>query len=90
MELFVRLYALKAANLVSILLPRGGVWLAGGISSKNETWLLENHRFMRWFEKNYAPHIREFLSKTPVLIVKNYDISLLGAAEAAHQFSEHG
>jgi len=89
MELFVRLYALKAANLVSILLPRGGVWLAGGISSKNELWLLENHRFMRWFEKNYAPHIREFLSKTPVLIVKNYDISLLGAAEAAHQFSEH-
>jgi len=41
MELFVRLYALKAANLVSIFLPRGGVWLAGGISSKNETWLLE-------------------------------------------------
>lgn len=90
MEFFVRLYALKAANLVSILLPRGGVWLAGGISSKNEAWLLENHRFMRWFEKNYAPHIREFLSKTPVLIVKNYDISLLGAAEAAHQFLEHG
>lgn len=89
MEVFVRLYALKAANLASIFLPAGGVWLAGGISSKNERWLLQNARFMRWFEKNYAPHIRQFLAHTPVMIVKNYDISLLGAAVAALQFSAH-
>ncbi len=87
MELFVRLYALKAANLVSIFLPAGGVWLAGGISSKNEDWLIEKARFMRWFEKNYAPHIRDVLCRTPVLIVKNYDISLMGAAIAALQFA---
>jgi len=87
MEIFVRLYALKAANLTSIMLPTGGVWLAGGISTKNEPWFLENHRFMRWFEKNYAIHIRQLLSSTPVFIVKNYDISLLGAAVAALQFS---
>lgn len=90
MELFVRLYALKAANLASIFLPAGGVWLAGGISSKNEAWLIKNARFMRWFEKNYAPHIRQFLAHTPVMIVKNYDISLLGAAVAALQLSAHG
>ena len=89
MELFVRLYALKAANLASIFLPTGGVWLAGGISSKNETLLLKNAQFMRWFEKNYAPHIRHFLAHTPVMIVKNYDISLMGAAVAALQFSSH-
>jgi len=89
MELFVRLYALKAANLVSLFLPAGGVWLAGGISSKNEAWLLQDARFMRWFEKNYAPHIRQFLAHTPVMIVKNYDISLLGAAVAALQLSDH-
>ncbi|MEN6491659.1 MAG: glucokinase [Rectinema sp.] len=89
MELFGRLYALKAANLASIFLPAGGIWLAGGISSKNEAWLLKNARFMRWFEKNYAPHIRQFLAHTPVLIVKNYDISLLGAAVAALQLSAH-
>jgi len=89
MELFVRLYALKAANLVSIFLPAGGVWLAGGISSKNEDWLIEKSRFMRWFERNYATHIRDILCRTPVLIVKNYDISLMGAAIAALQFSTH-
>jgi glucokinase len=90
MELFVRLYALKAANLASLFLPAGGIWLAGGISSKNEAWLLKNARFMSWFERNYAPHIRQFLAHTPVLIVKNYDISLRGAAVAALQFSSHG
>ncbi len=89
MEVFVHLYGLKAANLTSLFLPTGGVWLAGGISSKNESWLLQNGRFMRWFEKNYAPHIRQFLAQTPVFIVKNYDISLLGAAVAALQFSTH-
>lgn len=87
MEIFIRLYALKAANLTSIMLPTGGVWLAGGISTKNEPWFLENYRFMKWFEKNYAVHIRQFLSSTPVFIVKNYDISLMGAAVAALQFS---
>lgn len=87
MEVFVHLYGLKAANLTSLFLPVGGVWLAGGISSKNEEWLLKNDRFMRWFEKNYAPHIRQFLAQTPVFIVKNYDISLLGAAVAAVQLS---
>lgn len=88
MELFVRLYAFKAANLAAIFLPEGGVWLAGGISSKNETFLLEDGRFMKWFERNYAPHIRAFLAECPVCIVRNYDISLIGAAEAAWQFSE--
>ncbi len=87
MEVFVHLYGLKAANLTSLFLPAGGVWLAGGISSKNEQWLLQNSRFMRWFEKNYAPHIRQLLAQTPVFIVKNYDISLMGAAVAALQFS---
>lgn len=90
MELFTRLYAQKAANLTAIFLPEGGVWLAGGISSRNEAWLLENGRFMRWFERNYAPHIRTFLAKTPVCLVRDYHISLRGAAEAARQHLEYG
>ncbi len=89
MELFARLYATKAANLAALFLPESGVWLAGGISSKNEDYLLEGNRFMRWFEQNYASHIRSFLAICPVYIVRNYDISLLGAAEAAWQYSEH-
>jgi len=85
MELFCEFYARKVSSLAASFLPSGGIYLAGGISSKNENFLLENHRFMRIFERNYAPHIREILSKTSVVIVKNYSISLIGAANAAVQ-----
>ena len=85
MELFVEFYARKVSSLSSIFLPSGGVYLAGGISSKNEAFLMENNRFMRIFERNYATHIKDFLAKVPVMIVRNYSISLIGAANAAVQ-----
>jgi glucokinase len=87
MELFVDLYARKVSSLSAVFLPKGGVYLAGGISSKNESFLLEGDRFMSRYERNYAPHIRDFLKKVPVLIVRDYAISLIGAANAAVQLS---
>lgn len=85
MELFTRYYAGKVSSLASIFLPKGGIYLAGGISSKNEAFLIERNRFMRVFEENYAAHIRAFLAEVPVMIVRNYSISLIGAANAAIQ-----
>ncbi|HEY9053629.1 MAG TPA: glucokinase, partial [Rectinemataceae bacterium] len=76
------------SSLCAVFLPSGGVYLAGGISSKNESFFLENNRFMRAFERNYAPHIRETLSSLPVMIVRNYSVSLVGAANAAIQLSD--
>jgi glucokinase len=90
MELFVRFYARKVSNLASIFLPSGGIYLAGGISSKNAPYLLEKKRFMRVFEKNYAPHIRNFLAGASVMIVRDYSVSLIGAANAALQFFREG
>ncbi|HWP69045.1 MAG TPA: glucokinase, partial [Rectinemataceae bacterium] len=85
MELFAKFYARKISNLATVFLPFGGIYLAGGISSKNQDFLLEDNRFMRAFEQNYAPHIRELLSGVPVMIVRDYSISLIGAANAAFQ-----
>ncbi|TXT42184.1 MAG: glucokinase [Spirochaetes bacterium] len=85
MEIFTQFYARKVSSLASIFLPVAGIYLAGGISSKNQDLLLENNRFMKIFERNYAPHIRDFLCSTPVLLVRDYSISLLGAANAAVQ-----
>jgi glucokinase len=85
MELFTHYYAGKVSSLASVLLPKAGIYLAGGISSKNEAYLLENNRFMRIFEDNYAAHMRAFLAEVPVMIVRNYSISLIGAANAAIQ-----
>ena len=83
MDLFVRLYARVAADLTSTFLPSGGIYLAGGIAAKNEAFFLESGRFMSSYERSYAGHIRAILARTPVMIVKDYSISLYGAANAA-------
>ncbi len=88
MEVFADLYARKVSSLCAVFLPKGGVYLAGGISSKNEAYLLENDRFMKAFERNYAPHIRSSLSGLSLMIVRDYAVSLVGAANAAVQLSE--
>ena len=38
---------------------------------------------MAMYERSYVKHIRAILAKTPVMIVKDYSISLYGAANAA-------
>jgi glucokinase len=83
MDMFVRLYARVAADAAATFLPSGGVFLAGGIAAKNEARFLEGQRFMETFEKSYRGHIRSILCATPVMIVKDYAISLYGAANAA-------
>jgi glucokinase len=83
MDMFVKLYARVAADGTASFLPSGGVFLAGGIPAKNEERFLEGGRFMAMFERSYAKHIRAILAKTPVMIVKDYSISLYGAANAA-------
>jgi len=57
----------------------GGLFIAGGIASKNEH-LFENEDFMRSFHDNWKPNIRDFLKQIPVYIIKDYDISFYGCA----------
>jgi glucokinase len=83
MDMFVKLYARVAADHTASFLPAGGVFLAGGIPAKNEALFLEGGRFMSMYERSYAKHIKAILAKTPVMIVKDYSISLYGAANAA-------
>jgi glucokinase len=87
MDMFVKLYARVAADHTATFLPIGGVFLAGGIPAKNEDRFLEGGRFMAMYERSYAKHIRAILAKTPVMIVKDYSISLYGAANAAVEMS---
>ncbi|MFA5238976.1 MAG: glucokinase [Phycisphaerae bacterium] len=83
MKLFVRMYGIFAGSLGVIFLPFSGVYLAGGIATKNEWLFLEDDLFMKSFESNYNPNIRPLLKKIPVYIIKDYSISLYGAANAA-------
>jgi glucokinase len=83
MALFVELYARVCAELTAVFLPRGGLYLAGGIASKNAARFLEGGRFMATFERNYRAHLDAIARATPVFIVRDYAVSLYGAADAA-------
>lgn len=83
MRLFVRLYAQYARNTAIFFLPTGGLYLAGGIAAKNEAWFTRDDLFMRTFETNYNDRITPLLHETPVVLIKDYAVSLYGAAHAA-------
>jgi len=87
MELFVELYARVCAELCAVFLPGGGLYLAGGIAAKNVSWFQEDARFMSAFERNYRAHLDAITLATPVYLVRDYAVSLYGAADAALRLS---
>lgn len=88
LRLFVRMYGRYAGNVGTFFLPTAGLYVAGGIVTKDEPFFHEDNRFMRFFEMNDQEGILGVLKTIPVYIVKNYDTSLLGAAHAGvHAFN---
>ena len=79
---FVKIYGRVSADFASIVLPKGGLFLAGGIVGKNEEFFLDGNQFIRFFEQNECVQVRNILKEIPVYIIRNYNISLLGAANA--------
>ncbi len=89
MKLFARMYGKFAGNAALFFLPTSGVFLAGGIAAKNERLFTETPEFMTAFEDTYKSELRPILLSIPVFIVKDYEISLYGAAHAAILRSIH-
>ena len=83
MRLFVKMLGRFASDVCTLLLPFGGFYLAGGIVQKDLRWLERDNLFMQYFEKNYNPNISPLLKKIPVYVIKDYSISLYGAANAS-------
>lgn len=81
-RLFVKVYGRFAGDVASFFLSRKGLYLAGGIVTKNEHHFLADDLFVRNFEKCYCPNIERVLKTIPVYIVKDYSVSLYGAANA--------
>ena len=82
-RLFVKCYARAASNVSACVLPSAGMFLAGGIVTHNEKYFLEENLFMRYFEPSYNANINRVLKQIPVYIIRDYSISLYGAANAA-------
>lgn len=80
LQLFVQMYARFASSMALTYLPKGGLFLAGGIAAKNKQWFIKNSFFMETFLKNYKESMKAALYNIPVYIVEDYGISLSGAA----------
>jgi glucokinase len=79
-ELFTKFYARCAKNFVLDTMATGGLYIAGGIASKNKEIFASND-FVKEFEKAYRRS--NVLKETPIYVIVNYDVSLYGACFAA-------
>ena len=78
--LFTKYYARCAKNFVLDTLARGGIYIAGGIASKNKE-IFSSDVFISEFKNAYRKNV--ILEKVPIKIIVNYDVSLFGACYAA-------
>lgn len=76
-EWFARFYGRAARNYALNVLSLGGVYLAGGVAAKNPA-LVEHPAFLTEFRR--SPAHGELLSGLPVLLNKNQDSGVFGAA----------
>jgi glucokinase len=77
---FVKFYGRCAKNFALDTLSLGGVYIAGGIAANCHTQL-RNKNFLKEFLNSKKQKF--ILEKIPVTVIKNYNISLYGAAVAA-------
>jgi len=79
-ELFTCFYARCAKNFVLDTMATGGLFIAGGIASKNSD-LFKTQYFLDEFM--YSQKRSDVLKNIPIYVILNYDISLYGACFAA-------
>ena len=84
-SIFSKFYGRCAKNFVLDTLAKGGLYIAGGIASKNQD-IFTSNEFIEEFKKGYRRE--EFLNSVPIFIILNYDISLYGTCFAAYYFQK--
>ncbi|WP_041698509.1 glucokinase [Thalassoporum mexicanum] len=76
MQMFADAYAAVIGNLALTLIPRGGLYIAGGIAPKVLP-LLQSPRFMQVLKDK--GRLSRVLDQVPIQIVLNQEVGLLGA-----------
>ncbi|MBI2215024.1 MAG: glucokinase [Acidobacteria bacterium] len=77
-EIFVDIYGAEAGNLALKTLPRGGVFIAGGIAAKNLGWFRDGRFMEAYADKG---RMRGLLLDIPVAVVSNPRLGLNGAKQ---------
>ncbi len=80
--IFKKSYARFAKNLALDGMALGGIYIAGGIASKNRE--IFDEEFVKIFESNQR--MSNILREIPIYLVLNYDVGLLGAGFAGSRF----
>lgn len=84
LDLFARIYASTAGNLALAVLPRGGVYLSGGIAPKILPFLARPETLAAFRDK---PPMVALLEKIPLHVVTDEHLGLHGAAHLAAQLA---
>ena len=86
MEIFIRAYGSEAGNISLKFLPKGGLYIAGGVTAKNLE-LIKTGEFMQAF--NSKGRVSHLLDDVPVRVVLNQHVGLIGATiKAARNYKE--
>lgn len=84
--LFARIYASAAGNLALTLLPRGGVYLCGGIAPRILPFLTTPEALAAFCHK---PPMEALLAQIPLHVVTDQLLGLQGAARVAAGLARH-
>ena len=84
-ELFIEVLADTASNMSLLTLPSGGIYLLGGISVAIEPFMRQSDLFMKFFVDKDLNFI---LKNIPIYLIKNDNIGMIGATEAARRILE--
>jgi glucokinase len=79
-DTFVDVYGAEAGNLALTMLPRGGVYVAGGIAVRNIGWFDDGRFLKAYLDKG---RFAELLKSFPLAVIRNPEVGLIGAAELA-------
>jgi len=75
MRFFCRIYGRETGNLALKAVPRGGIYIAGGIVNKIHPYLIKWGFLEGFLEKG---RMKPLMEEIPVFIVKREDLGLLG------------
>jgi glucokinase len=87
LSMFCAVFGAVAGDLALAHGARGGVYIAGGIAQKIETFLVQS-RFRQRFEDK--GRLSPFVKAIPTRLIVNLDVAMLGAARAGMQSASPG
>lgn len=79
-KIFTKFYARIIRNFALNDLARGGIYIGGGIAANNSE-LFQSKEFFDEFENNEV--YVDILNQTPIYVIIDYDLSLIGSSFAA-------